>query len=332
MNAEIKSYLNHLRFGETQSHRNLTVIPLLATRDSVPPYISLAEAMERKTLIVTEISEGGSVPQLLVLNDGDQPVLIIDGEELLGAKQNRILNTTILLKEKSRTIVPVSCTEQGRWAYASAQFAMSDSVLERKIRSRKSRSVSESLSQCNAPQSDQGEVWEGIQALHCKAKSLSPTSAMHDAFKAQAGQLNECLRAFCRVEGQVGLMVLIGGEVAGFDVVSRSEVYARLHEKLVRSYVLDALLDQSTTAKTAKDATPLARSFLTALEQSREEVFPSVGYGRDHRFHSPTLTGSALVHADCPVHAAFLTLEESAPASPVAKLSSLRSRRHFRAD
>jgi len=182
MNAEIKNYLNNLRFGEARAHRHLTVLPLLAIRDGVPPYISLPQAMDQKTLIVTEVSEGGSVPQLLVLNDGDQPVLIIDGEELLRAKQNRILNTTILLKKKSRTVVPVSCTEQGRWSYASAQFSMSEAVLERKIRSR-----SESLSH-NAPaHSDQGEVWEGIQALHCKAGSSSPTSAMHDAFKAQAG-------------------------------------------------------------------------------------------------------------------------------------------------
>ena len=330
MNAEIKNYLNNLRFGEARAHRHLTVLPLLAIRDGVPPYISLPQAMDQKTLIVTEVSEGGSVPQLLVLNDGDQPVLIIDGEELLRAKQNRILNTTILLKKKSRTVVPVSCTEQGRWSYASAQFSMSEAVLERKIRSRKSRSVSESLSH-NAPaHSDQGEVWEGIQALHCKAGSSSPTSAMHDAFKAQSGQLNECLQAFPCVAGQVGLLVLIQGQVAGFDVVSRPQVYAHLHEKLVRSYVLDALLDQAPTTKPTTDAVLLARSFLAALDQTREEVFPSVGYGRDHRYHTPTLTGSALLHADFPIHATFLTLEESASPSSTANLSSLRRRRHFR--
>ncbi len=330
MNAEIKSYLNNLTIGEARVYRHITVLPLLAIRDGAPPYIALAQAMDQKTLIVTEVSEGGSVPQLLVLNDGDQPVLIIDGEELLGAKQNRILNTTILLKEKSRTIVPVSCTEQGRWSYASAQFSMSDAVLERKIRSRKNRSVSESLSHNAPPQSDQGEVWDGIQALHCKAGSSSPTSAMHDAFKAQAGQLNECLQAFPGVDGQVGLLVLIQGQVAGFDVVSRPEVYAQIHEKLVRSYVFDALLDQPSAAKPATDAELLARSFLATLDQTREEVFPSVGYGRDYRYHAPTLTGSALIHADCPIHATFLTLEESVPASSPANLSSLRRRRHFR--
>jgi hypothetical protein len=94
--------------------------------------------------------------------------------------------------------------------------------------------------------------------------------------------------------------------------------------------VLDALLDQSPTAKPASDPMLTARSFITSLDQTHEEVFPSVGYGQDHRYNAPTLTGSMLVHADYPIHSAFLTFEESAPGSPSAHLSSLRHRRHFR--
>lgn len=61
------------------------------------------------------------MPQLAVINDGPIAVLIIDGEELIGAKQNRVLNTTVLLKERSKTVIPVSCTEQGRWQWRSAE-------------------------------------------------------------------------------------------------------------------------------------------------------------------------------------------------------------------
>ena len=330
MKTELKNYLQDLRFGETQSHQHITVIPLHAAPDGAPPYVALADAMASKTLTVTEVSEGGSVPELLVSNDSDQPVLIIDGEELIGAKQNRILNTSILLKKRSRTVVPVSCTESGRWAYSSAEFAMSDSVLEHKIRSRKSRSVSASLSLCSTPQSDQGEVWAGIHALHAKANFSSPTNAMHDLFKAKAERLDQCLKAFPSTEGQVGLLVLINGRVAGFDVVSRPEVYGRLHERLVRSYVLDALLDEPPAARPPSDARTVALAFLASLEVSKEEVFPSVGYGRDYRYHTADLTGSALVHEGQLIHAAFLSLDATDPRSEQSHLSSLHRRRHFR--
>ena len=100
----------------------------------------------------------------------------------------------------------------------------------------------------------------------------------------------------------------------------------------MRSYVLDALLDQPQVTKSTSDIQLIARLFLKALEQAQEEDFPSVGYGRDHRYHSPNLTGSALFHQDFPVHAAFLTLEESTLKSSPATMSSLRRRRHFRGE
>jgi hypothetical protein len=308
--APVKEYLRHLRLGDIQSHEHVSVIPLYYGGLEEPPsYVGLANAMQAGTLRVTEVSESGSVPHVLVFNDGDEPVLIIDGEELIGAKQNRVADTSILLKERSQTVVPVSCTEARRWAYSSAQFVASSAVLERRIRSRKSRSVSRSLKSTSTPRSDQREVWEGIAGLYCKAKFMSPTLALQDLVRAQVQRLKEYLKNFPCAEGQIGLLVAINGRVAGLDVVSRPEVYAGLHEKLVRSYVLDALLDQPTPPRPIAEAHALAEAFLASADSSREEIFPSVGYGRDHRYLAASLTGSALVHADHLVHAAFLSVD-----------------------
>ena len=85
------------------------------------------------------------MPELKVLNRADVSVLLLDGEELVGAKQNRVLNTSILLKAQSEGVIPVSCTEHGRWSYMSAEFAASDDVMSPTLRSLKMRSVSASL-------------------------------------------------------------------------------------------------------------------------------------------------------------------------------------------
>jgi environmental stress-induced protein Ves len=63
---------------------------------------------------VAEVDESGQFSRLKVINRSDLSVLILDGEELVGAKQNRIVNTTILIAAESVTIIPVSCVEQGR--------------------------------------------------------------------------------------------------------------------------------------------------------------------------------------------------------------------------
>lgn len=39
-------------------------------------------------------------------------VLILDGEEILGAKQNRMVNATILIAAHTKVKVPVSCVER----------------------------------------------------------------------------------------------------------------------------------------------------------------------------------------------------------------------------
>ena len=51
---------------------------------------------------------------------------MLDGEELIGAKQNRILNTTVLVAAHTEVTIPVSCVEQGRWGYRGRQFRPGD--------------------------------------------------------------------------------------------------------------------------------------------------------------------------------------------------------------
>jgi hypothetical protein len=81
-------------------------------------YRTLDEALAAETLDITETSEGGSVPLLKLLNRGDDAVFLMAGEQLVGAKQNRILNTSILAAAHGDLTIPVSCVE----GYAGVTF------------------------------------------------------------------------------------------------------------------------------------------------------------------------------------------------------------------
>jgi hypothetical protein len=85
-----------------------------AGAEADPNYLVLDDSLAGGWTVVTEVSEQGRVPELKVVNRGPKPTLIIDGEELLGAKQNRIVNLTILVAAKSELTIPVSCVEAGR--------------------------------------------------------------------------------------------------------------------------------------------------------------------------------------------------------------------------
>ena len=324
MNSTVKDRLESIKFGQPQVYKNVTILPLIAPVDGRFQYRTLGEALGTWDIAVTEVSADGSVPELLVVNRANQPVLLIDGEELAGAKQNRVLNTSILIKEVSETKIPVSCTEQGRWSYASKAFSESGHVMAYRSRSKKTRSVHESLAAGGAPNSDQGEVWSEIACLQAKACAPSPTSAMSDVYKAREEDLRQCDALFQPVSNQIGLVAFIGANPAGMDLVSLTSAYTKLHPKLVRSYTLDGLLETGVTPVGLDGVTARAREFLGQIPYTDEQQFASIGYGADYRYRARALAGSVLVHADEVIHAAFFRLDEGEQPN---RMASLRNRR-----
>lgn len=325
MDPIITNYLSKLEFGELQIFNNMAVIPLFTSLDDSPRYLTLKEALERGLLVITETSKTGAVPELRVVNKAEIPVLLLDGEELAGAKQNRVLNTTILLKEESETIIPVSCTEQGRWGYASAEFFESGNIMSRNLRSRKASSVKRSLEASHSYRGDQGAVWEGIARCAVMANVSSVTGAMSDIYESKERDLKGYLDAFKYNPHQKGIFVMVNGRVAGFDILSLESAYEIIHPKLVKSYAMDALLARSRGE--SQLSTDNARYFIEEAARCEEKRFKSVGHGWDHRFEGKGMVGSSLVYQEKVIHLAFFEVDES---ERIGRISSASGRRRFR--
>jgi hypothetical protein len=341
-------FLRAVAMGDPRTYQSMTVIPLLFARDRGPRYIALSEAIERGSARVSEVSEGGSVPNLTIVNLGDEAVLVLDGEELRGAKQNRVLNTSILVGARSEIIVPVSCTEQGRWRYDAPVFDDSGVVAERRVRRELRRSVNVSLMAGDGHRSDQRLVWDEVADLHRRAATSSPTQAMRDVFDKRGSDLRGYLDSFPLAEGQHGLLVLRGRQVAGLDVVSRAPTYACVHAKLLQSYALEALTEgDGKEALEAAEALDLARGFIDGAAATPGLTFKSPGLGWDVRFQAPGVLGSALLVGDnggrhggvhkgagpqIAVHGAFFRIEETGERrrDGAARLAGYERRRGYR--
>lgn len=131
------------------------MVPVVSDYDDGLVYITLGEALGAGSIESREVSEGGSVPELSVVNRAGKMVLILDGEELVGAKQNRIVNTTILIATGAEIVIPVSCVEQGRWTYKSDVFSSKHRVMSPSIPKAKARDVNASLLSNGRYRSDQ---------------------------------------------------------------------------------------------------------------------------------------------------------------------------------
>jgi len=322
MDQAVKCHLEGIKFGEVQRHRNVAVYPIFSAVDGSPHYLTMKEAMAGGFLAVTEVSAGGAVPELKVINSATVAVLILDGEELAGAKQNRIVNTTILLRRQSETIIPVSCTEQGRWSYVSEHFDDSGHIATHRVRGVAKQSVSACLNAGGRFDSDQGAVWDNVASVLEDCDVASNTGAMKDAFESRAKDIDEYLAKLPCLPGRKGLMVLIDGKVAGMDMVSLEPAYAALHPKLVKSYAMEALASGGTGGKAIPGGVPQA--FLTEAMACTGNRFKSVGHGWDFRLEGKGMVGSALVYNKALVHAAFFRITEAEKAGHMVSFSRRR--------
>src|SRR5262249_23472223 len=274
------------------------------------PYRTLDEALAEKTLEITETSEGGTVPLLKLLNRGDEAVFLMAGEQLVGAKQNRILNASILAAARGELTIPVSCVEAGRWHYSSPKFGSPGTMAHGKLRGLMSKHVRASAGRGAGYVSDQCEVWsEGSRKQH-RLESFSATRALqqtyvdfHARLDAQLGDLHvapECS----------GCVFAIAGRITGMDLFDKAATLAKLWPKLTRAYALDAFEEKGTPVQSVtRDA---GRSWLDSLVEVTSHVGKTPGLRHYVSLGNDKIVGSCLVVEERPIHAELFTLYANA--------------------
>lgn len=299
----IAQRLEKISFKATQQFKNLTMFPLVEENPHEADYLLLEEALEAGAARVTEVSEGGSVPELKFINDSDRPILLLDGEELIGAKQNRIINLTILVPAKTTIVIPVSCVESGRWRADSAAFSAAKRTHYATGRARKAADVSESMNHFGSRESDQGAVWEDIEVKFCRMKASSPTRAAAAIYESNRESLENYQQAFTPVDNQTGALFAINGKAVGFDLFDSRKPLKAMLPSLVQSYALDAIdnLDEKSTTDKTADIT-VAQKLLDDCATAVISRFPAIGEGRDIRLQGNNITGGALAVGERIMH------------------------------
>ena len=305
----IQHVIESTTVGQAVSHETLTIFPLLANEAFAKDHLTLDEALAAGTATITEVSESGSVPELLFRNKGDKAVFLLDGEELVGAKQNRILNITILAPAMKDTVIPVSCVEAGRWSHSRPDFQSASRVQFSESRARRSAHVSDDIMMCRERRSDQGEVWRDIdQKLHAM-RSDSPTRAVESAFVDHETRIAEYVKKLGQVDLQRGAVFAINGRIAGMELFDSEQTCGALLPKVIRSYALDAI-DPRIAGEPRSDQQPV-EAFLERVIRAKCHEDHAIGEGVDLRFQGdPGLAGGALFARDRVVHLVAFALRQ----------------------
>jgi hypothetical protein len=294
------STLPEVRVGNPICHEALAVFPLFSTAHASVQYLLSDEAIQAGSVAVEEVNEGGSVPDLMVTNSGDSCVLFLEGEELRGAKQNRVLNTSVLVAAHSKTAIPVSCVEQGRWRYRSKQFAASDSHSSSKLRHILKKSAYRAMKAGHGYLSDQSAVWTEVSRQMVSLSSSSETGAMSDTFETNSARLDEFRGRLKYVEGATGLAVAVGKKVVAIDLFDRPATCSRVWDRLLSGVVMDALEESQSEERAL---TSDVEQLIARLGARAWENAPAVGLGQEFRLDpDPATHASALVFQDSVLH------------------------------
>ncbi len=272
-----------IRVGEPVRHETLSVFPLFSESMSEVEYLLSDVALSGESVLVEEIDEGGSVPELLVENKGDLRVLFLEGEELVGAKQNRILNTSVLVAAHSKIRIPVSCVEQGRWDYKSKHFKSSGSHSPLKVRRALKESVAKSVKQDMGHVSDQHQVWNDIEMLHSEFAVESNTSAMSDVFDAYEDKIDSYKEKLKYISDATGLAFAIGDKIVSMELFDKPSTCEKVWSRILSGVVFDALNVEETDQHTSVED---VEKLIGATDKMKWKQSEAVGEGEEYRAES----------------------------------------------
>ena len=272
------------RLLDPVTYENITIFPVVtsATADT-NEFLTLDEGLASGEVLITEQGSealvrsrgnhpvvipdynrtSASVNQLVLINRGKRPLLLLAGELVSGGKQDRIIGKDRIVPVGAPPLpLDVFCVEHGRWS-AGSQFVAAKTIVHPSVREQA------------AVKQDQSSVWDAVRGgtLAREARPAPPSAAP----RISAGVLNETIasaaptqsyakiyegervggsvdtfadevqRRFARAtsglkaERVVGVVVAYGGEVAWSDIFASGSLFDHYWSKLLRSYSVEAL-------------------------------------------------------------------------------------------
>lgn len=294
------------RVSDAIQYAGLAVVPIMHDLAESVHYVLAKDAITKSMLHVEELGVEGSVPTLSVRNVGPTYVLFLEGHELVGAKQNRIVNTSLLIPPDSKCEIPVSCVERGRWRYRRKQSFDSGAHATAKLRGKLKKSVSHAIKRKRGHLSDQAEVWREVKSLHQDNNVHSNTSSMSDAFAIHQAKIQRYVDRLPYVTGASGLAIANSSEVISIDIFDKASTCQALWDRIVQSSILD--LDE--TPKSNANAATSVRELLLAAKDVAWLQNPVVGEGSEYRSDvSSRFAASALCFDGTLIHASFANSE-----------------------
>jgi len=258
---------------------NLRLIPIVgnetykkAYRD-VGNYVPMNKALQDGRLKVKEQEAGATVNTLQVQNNSKDTIYLMQGEVVVGGKQDRMLAQDVIVPPGETMNIGAFCVEHGRWQAGSTGHDFNGTIGVVGQQTRKAAAVDK----------EQTRVWEevakDIEKNKAQTRSGSYAHLMNDKeFQAKRQHYREkLLGLLASASGIVGVIAVSGDKVVGLDVFATQELFAQAFPQLVDAYIAEALSNGKPVTMTEAQV----RAYFTGLfndERKLEEKSNGNGY------------------------------------------------------
>ena len=267
-------YLDRANIHPPVRVAGLTVFPISLSREQpLGGVLTMSEALKKSLLAVAEL-DPPRVNRARFINKSDRLVFLMAGEVLTGGKQNRTLATDALLGPDSAVELPLYCVQRGRWR-GKRKFAAQVGVAPQSVRN------------LAAGGAAQQEVWAEVARTNRRLGRVTPSDDLAAALSAP-----ENARRLAELRGRIlpklpagcaGVVVARGGVIVGADLFNCADLFARMRDKVLDSYLAQYSLKADAGKKTTKGTGPgtgAVRAYLVACYRAEFKPGPVRGVGR----------------------------------------------------
>ena len=262
--GEDEDFYAQLSVGEPVVHGNLAFYPvyLPGGGEKLGDVLTMAEAADTGKFKIAELEEGAAVNNLAVHNDTDKYVVLLAGEMIRGAKQDRIISYDAVIPPGGKFDVDAFCVEAGRWTEVSTHFSYNKEMAPASVRA------------TAQGKQDQGQVWAEVSKVNAKRGAVTGTDALtasydDPAFQADVKKYEKALADLAKKREVVGVLVVAEGKVKAGDVFANHDLFAAVWPGLLTSYAMDAALAGELGEVPA--ASEIA-TYLAQLEDAEREM------------------------------------------------------------
>ena len=283
--------------SEPVEKKNITTFFLSSIEKNNNKYLSLSEAMDKNQVQISEVNKKGLLTKLSVSNKSSDNIIILNGELIIGTqiRQDRIVDSTVLIPGYATVLINTFCGEQYRWSpRLSNKISTSESLYFSSGRANNAADINTKLSK-------QCRIWSEISEKISDFNIKSFTNSVDQIYKKKRVNVEEIVNFFKIPSEAVGVALGINNQLVNIDIFSNNCMLQIYLPKIIRSIALDSFKKISKKSYLKKkNVHRFLRQIHQANKQKRKVIEGTLG--EELQFNSESVAGSILYHKEQTVH------------------------------